>query len=155
MDIDIRVRPFHPHDYPRLVKIKCEAEGECESVAAVRRWDEHWDHSRFEKVRVVAEDEEHVAIGYGEIHHEPSDFHPRRYFLHLAVDPAYRRRGVATALVEQLQAELDERDATLVRLRAREGSPGADFAQRHGFVRISPDATRPGMAYFELSLGES
>jgi GNAT superfamily N-acetyltransferase len=121
--MEIRVRPFHPHDYPRLAKIKCEAEGEQLTVEDIRHYDERWDHSRFEKVRVVAQDEEGVAIGYGELHHEPDQFDPRRYFLHLAVDTPYRRRGVATASVTA---------------KARVG----DTAAKRGVVALS-EASRP------------
>lgn len=147
--MEIRVRPFHPHDYPRLAKMKCDAEGERVTVEDLRRYDERWDHSRFEKVRVVAQDEEGVAIGYGELHHEPDAFDPRRYFLHLAVDLAYRRRGVATAIWDHLRQELEERAATLVRLRADPLGPGAQWAERQGF-RWAGEERPTGRVYYEL-----
>jgi ribosomal protein S18 acetylase RimI-like enzyme len=150
--MQLRVRPFHPHDYPRIARMKCEAEGERVTVEDLRRYDEQWDHSRFEKVRVVAQDEESVAVGYGELHHEPDAFDPRKYFLHLAVDTGYRRRGVATAIWEHLRAELEERDATCVRLRADPQGPGAQWAERVGFRWIGED--RPtGLALYELRPG--
>ena len=146
------MRPFHPHDYPRIAKMKCEAEGERVTVEDLRRYDEQWDHSRFEKVRVVAQDEEGVAIGYGELHHEPDQFDARRYFLHLAVDVPYRRRGVATAIWEHIREELSERTATVVRLRTDAMSPGAQWAERAGFRWCGED--RPtGRVLFELRLG--
>ncbi len=151
--MEILVRPFHPHDYPRLAKIRCEAEGEDATVEDIRRYDERWDYARYEKVRVVAQDEEGVAIGYGELHHEPDRFDPRAYFLRLAVDPAYHRRGVATAIWEQIQGELEERSATVVRVRTEEGSPGAAWARRQRFVRSGGLTT--GQASFELRLGRS
>ena len=147
--MEIRVRPFHPHDYPRIAKIKCEAEGENVAPSDLRRYDEQWDHSRFEKARVVAHDEEGVAIAYGEIHHEPDAFDPRRYFLHLAVDREYRRRGVATAIWEHLREELSERDATLVRMRTDALSPGAKWAERQGF-RWAGEGRETGKAVYEL-----
>ena len=149
MDIEIRVRPFHPHDYPRIAKIKCEAEGERVGAEDIRHYDEQWDHSRHEKVRVVAQDEEGVAIGYGELHHEPAAYDPRRYFLHLAVDPAYRRRGVASAIWDHLRQELDERDATLVRLRTDAMGAGAQWAERQGF-RWAGEDRASAKVYYEL-----
>lgn len=146
------MRPFHPHDYPRLAKMKCEAEGENVTVEDLRRYDERWDHSRFEKVRVVAQDEESVAIGYGELHHEPDQFDPRRYFLHLAVDMAYRRRGVATAIWEHMREELSERKATLVRLRTAPLGPGSQWAERAGF-RWNGEDRPTGTVLYELRLG--
>lgn len=145
------MRPFHPHDYPRLAKMKCEAEGENVTVEDLRRYDERWDHSRFEKVRVVAQDEEGVAIGYGELHHEPDQFDPRRYFLHLAVDTPYRRRGVATALWEHIQDELTEREATVVRLRAAPMGAGSQWAERAGFRWAGEDRAARKVLY-ELRL---
>jgi ribosomal protein S18 acetylase RimI-like enzyme len=150
--MDIRVRPFHPHDYPRIAKIKCEAEGELVAADDIRRYDERWDHSRFEKVRIVAQDEEGVTIAYGELHHEPDHFDPRRYFLHLAVDPAYRRRGVATAIWEQIREELDERDATLVRMRTDPRSAGALWAERQGFTCVGEEHGS-GKLVYELRPG--
>ncbi|HEX9435955.1 MAG TPA: GNAT family N-acetyltransferase [Candidatus Limnocylindria bacterium] len=147
--MEIKVRPFHPHDYPRIAKMKCEAEGEQVTVEDLRRYDERWDHSRFEKVRVVAQDEEGVAIAYGELHHEPDAFDPRRYFLHLAVDTPYRRRGVATAIWDHLREELAERRATVVRLRAQALGPGAQWAERAGFRWAGEDRTR-GKVLYEL-----
>ncbi len=149
MDMQIRVRPFHPHDYPRIAKIKGEAEGEQVAAADLRRYDEQWDHSRFEKARVVAQDEEGVAIAYGEIHHEPDHFDPRGYFLHLAVDRAYRRRGIATAIWDHLREELSERDATLVRMRTEPIGAGASWAERQGF-RWAGEDQPTGKAVYEL-----
>ena len=143
------MRPFHPHDYPRLAKMKCEAESEFVTVEDLRRYDERWDHSRFEKVRVVATDEEGVAIGYGELHHEPDRFDPRRYFLHLAVDTAYRRRGVATAIWDHMREELAERRAAAVRLRADPLGPGAQWADRQGFKWAGEDRVT-GRVFYEL-----
>lgn len=145
--MEIRVRPFHPHDYPRIARMKCDAEGEQVTVEDIRRYDELWDHSRFEKVRVVAQDEESVAVGYGELHHEPDRFDPRRYFLHLAVDPAYRRRGVATAIWEHMREELAERSATLVRLRTDPLGPGSQWAERQGFRWAGEDRISGKVTY--------
>lgn len=146
-DGEFRVRPFHPHDYPRIARIRCEAEGERVTAEDIRRYDERWDHSRFEKVRVVATDEEGVAIGYGELHHEPDAFDPLRYVLHLAVDPDYRRRGVATALWEHLRDELSERGATVVRLRTEPMGPGAHWAERAGFRWTGEDRATEKVFY--------
>lgn len=147
--MEIRVRPFHPHDYPRIAKIKCEAEGELVAVDDLRRYDERWDHSRFEKVRVVAQDEEGVAIAYGELHHEPDRYDPQAYFLHLAVDLPYRRRGIATAIWEHLREELDERAATVVRMRTDPGSAGALWAERQGFACVGEEG-KTGRLFYEL-----
>ncbi|MBU6424528.1 MAG: GNAT family N-acetyltransferase, partial [Chloroflexi bacterium] len=124
-----------------------EAEGEQVTVEDIRHWDERWDYSRFEKVRVVAQDEEGVAVGYGELHHEPDRFDARRYFLHLAVDPAYQRRGVATAIWEHMREELAQRAATVVRLRTDAMGPGAQWADRQGFRWAGEDRISGKVTY--------
>ena len=104
-----RVRLFANRDYTAFVRIRRLAEQRDISVALAREQDGHWDHSRYERIRVVAADEEDAPLGYGEIYHEPSRFDPRRYFVRLAVDPRLRRRGIGAAMWTQLRAELDER----------------------------------------------
>lgn len=57
----------------------------------------------------------------------------------LYVDPAHRRRGVGTALVEQLIPDLAERDRRVVMVEVNTpiaGAPsaGMGFAERHGFA---------------------
>src|SRR5205823_5019419 len=93
-------------DYPAFVRIKRLAEQRDISVAGARDEDGRWDHSRYERVRVVAVDEEDAPVAYGEIYHEPSRFDPRRYFIRLAVDSRLRRQGIGAAVWTALGAEL-------------------------------------------------
>ena len=83
--MSIRVRLFAERDYPAFVRIKSLAESARLSVDDVRA-----DHARYERVRVVAVDEEDAPIGYGEIYNEPSRFERRRFFVRLGVDGALR-----------------------------------------------------------------
>lgn len=129
----VRVRPFHPSDYPRLVKIRSEAEGDRHTVEEARARDERWDHARYEKARVVAQDEEGVVIGYGEIYQDPSRFEPGRYFIRLAVEERWRGRGVGSALWDHVAAELDERGARIASIWADEGPASRAFLERRDF----------------------
>ena len=131
-----RVRVFADRDYTAFVRIKRLAEQRDISVAVAREQDGRWDHSRYERVRVVAVDEEDAPLGYGEIHHEPSRFDPRRYFLRLAVDPRLRRQGIGALIWTQLRAELDERSAKVVCLWADDGTACREFIVRRGFVEV-------------------
>src|SRR5438132_1082702 len=106
------------------------------SVAVAREEDGRWDHSRYERVRVVAVDEEDAPLGYGEIYHEPSRFDPRRYFVRLAVDPRLRRQGVGAVLLTTLRAELDERSAKVACLWTDDGTACRDFIVGRGFVEV-------------------
>ena len=131
-----RVRLFADRDYPAFVRIRRLAEQRDISVALAREQDGRWDHSRYEQVRVVAVDEEDAPLGYGEIHHEPSRFDPRRYFLRLAVDPRLRRRGIGAAIWVQLRAELDERSAKIACLWSDDGTACREFIVRRGFIEV-------------------
>lgn len=132
----VRVRPFADRDYPAYARISQLGTGARLGPAELRAADERWDHSRYERVRVVAADEEDAPIGYGEIHHEPTRFDPRRYFVRLGVDPELRRRGIGAALWEQLHAELDERVALVACLWAFDATACQSFIAKRGFVEV-------------------
>ena len=53
-----RVRLFADRDYAAFVRIRRLAEQRDISVALAREQDGRWDHSRYERVRVVAADDE-------------------------------------------------------------------------------------------------
>ena len=131
-----RVRLFADRDYPAFVRIRRLAEQRDISVAGAREEDGRWDHSRYERVRVVAVDEEDAPVGYGEIYHEPSRFDPRRYFVRLAVDPRLRRQGIGAILWTTLRAELDERSAKVACLWTDDGTACRDFIVGRGFVEV-------------------
>ncbi len=62
--------------------------------------------------------------------------------LNLAVDPANRRAGIATALFNHALAEFRRLQATRVFVEVRESNAGAiQFYERHGFVSTG---RRPG-----------
>jgi ribosomal protein S18 acetylase RimI-like enzyme len=135
--VTVRVRPFADRDYAAVTRIRRIAEGEPIEVDELRRADARWDHSRYEKVRVVAADEEDAPLGYGEIHHEPTRFEPERYFLRIAVDPTKRRRGIGASVWTQLHAELVERRAGVTGLWARDHTACVDFIVRRGFREVT------------------
>ena len=131
-----RVRPFRESDYSALARLRRTAERELVTPNDLRTADAGWDHARYEKVRVVAVDEEDAAVGYGEIHHEPTRFAPRRYFVRLAVEPGRRRQGIGTAIWSQLHAELEERSALVACLWTDDGTAGREFIVHRGFVEV-------------------
>ena len=81
-----------------FARIRSTGEADPTTPEQSRERDARWDWSRYEKVRVVAVDEEDAPLGYGEIYHEPNRFDPRRYFVRLAVDLRMRRRGIGARL---------------------------------------------------------
>lgn len=131
-----RVRPFGQSDYAAFARIKSLAEGRRLSVDDLQAEDRRWDHAHYEKVRVVAADEENAPLGYGEIYHEPTRFEPRRYFLRLGVDGPRRRQGIGAALWEHLAAELDERDARVCALWTGDRTACQAFIEKRGFAEV-------------------
>ncbi|OLC21253.1 MAG: hypothetical protein AUH33_02210 [Chloroflexi bacterium 13_1_40CM_68_21] len=134
--MSIRVRPFRDSDYTAFARIKRTGEREPVTADEARAHDRRWDHSRFEKVRVVAVDEEDAPIGYGEIYHEPSRYEPRRYFVRLAIEPARRRHGAGYAIWEHLRAELEERAALVACLWMGDATACQPFMVKRGFVEV-------------------
>jgi GNAT superfamily N-acetyltransferase len=132
-----RVRPFADPDYTAYARIASIAEGERIDAASAREADARWDRSRYDRLRVVAVDEEDAPIGYGEIHHEPSRYDPRRYFLRLGVDTGRRRRGVGAALWERIAVELAARSAEVVGLWAGDATACQTFITKRGFVEVT------------------
>jgi GNAT superfamily N-acetyltransferase len=132
-----RVRPFDDHDYPAYARIASVAEGEAIDPAAARAADGRWDHRRYERLRVVAVDEEDAPLGYGEIRHEPSRFDPGRYFVRLGVDTGSRRRGVGAAIWERLGTELATRHAEIACLWAGDATACQAFIMKRGFVEVT------------------
>lgn len=132
----VRVRPFADRDYAAFSRIHSLAEGMRVAPDDARTADARWDWARYEKVRVVAVDEEDAPIGYGEIHHEPARFEPRRYFVRLAVEPRLRRRGVGASIWEQLAAELAERGAVAADVWLRDHTACVDFMTKRGFREV-------------------
>lgn len=131
----VRVRPFADRDYGAFSRLHSVAEGVRVSAEEARADDARWDWN-YEKVRVVAVDEEDAPIGYGEIYHEPARFEPRRYFVRLAVEPRLRRRGIGAAIWDHLAAELAERDAAVAGLWVRDHTACVDFVTVRGFREV-------------------
>ncbi|HUQ41867.1 MAG TPA: GNAT family N-acetyltransferase [Candidatus Limnocylindrales bacterium] len=132
----LRVRPFAERDYVAYARIRSIGEREPTEAAAAREADARWDSSRYDRVRVVAVDEEDAAVGYGEIHHEPTRFEPGRYFIRIAVDPDKRRRGIGAALWSHLHAELAERKAVVACLWCDDHTACLPFIARRGFREV-------------------
>lgn len=82
---------------------------------------------------VIAEVERKLA-GFTIMDHRP----PRpAYMVTIDVDPAMRRHGVATALLEEVERRIFRQGGTAIRLEVAVNNRGAiDFYKRHGFREI-------------------
>jgi GNAT superfamily N-acetyltransferase len=133
-----RVRPFGAADLAACVAISNAVDPtHSTSLAAAQRRDAMWDRQHYHLARFVAQDAAEGVVGWGEVAHEPWQFHPRQYGLRLAVASASRRRGVGGALLARLLADLQRRDALLVRAAVTEGDAASlAFLTRRGFREV-------------------
>ncbi|QFP77746.1 GNAT family N-acetyltransferase [Deinococcus sp. AJ005] len=90
-----------------------------------------WDYTSGVLVAVL----EGELCGMAAYSQNPGAYHPQRYVLELAVDPAQGGKGLGGALWTALEAELRGHGAQEVRILAREDHPVAPgFLERRGFT---------------------
>jgi GNAT superfamily N-acetyltransferase len=135
-----RLRAFTSEDYPAWVMGSnlCYPDYPW-SVEEARHEDDTWDHSRFFKTRIVAEEEGRI-VGSVDVSHRPSRFHPDRYGFDVWVLPDRRRRGHGSALHERAVAILRERNALAATAGVKESmADGVEFTAKRGWVEIKRD----------------
>jgi GNAT superfamily N-acetyltransferase len=148
-----RVRDFAPADYEAWVA----ASNRCYpdypwTVKEMRHQDDAFDHTRFFRKRLVAE-EDGVIVGGLETGHRPGRFHPDRYHWDLFVVPEKRRRGHGSALYEAGIALLRSRNALAAGTGVKESmEDGVDYAAKRGWVEVRRDwESRLKVAAFDFS----
>jgi GNAT superfamily N-acetyltransferase len=135
-----RLRAFTNDDYPAWVAggNLCYPDYPW-SVEEARHDDDKWDHSRFFKKRIVAEEDGRM-VGAVELYHRPKNFHPDRYFLDVWVLPDRRRRGHGGALHDAAVTILRERNALAATAGVKESmTDGVEFTRKCGWVEIKHD----------------
>ena len=135
-----RLRAFTDADYPAWVAGAnlCYPDYPW-SVEEARHDDAKWDHDRFFKRRIVAEEDGRM-VGAVELYHRPSRFHPDRYGFDLWVLPDRRRRGHGGALHDAAVAILHERNALAATAGVKETmTDGVEFTRKRGWVEIKRD----------------
>jgi mycothiol synthase len=135
-----RLRAFTNDDYPAWVAGSnlCYPDYPW-SVEEARHDDDKWDHTRFFKTRIVAE-EDGQMVGAVELYHKPSRFHPDRYGFDVWVLPERRRRGHGGALHDAAVALLRERNALAATAGVKESmTDGVEFTRKRAWVEIKRD----------------
>jgi len=135
-----RLRAFTADDYPAWVAASnlCYPDYPW-SVEEARHQDDKWDHSRFFKTRIVAEEDGGI-VGSVEVHHRPSRFHPDRYAFDVWVLPDRRRRGLGSALHGAGLKVLRERNAIAATSGVKESmSDGVEFTRKRGWIEVKRD----------------
>jgi mycothiol synthase len=134
------VRLATPADYPALVAVgKASYPDYGETVEEWRHWDETWDHRKYFKVRLVAEDRGRV-VGYGQVNHMRWAFVPTKYRVDITVQPDMRGRGHGTALYDELAAAVTKRDGRALASAAKESmTDGVRFLTKRGYREVKRD----------------
>jgi mycothiol synthase len=134
------LRPATPADYPALVAVgKASYPDYGETVEEWRHWDKTWDHSKYFKLRLVAEDSGRV-VGYGQVNHMRWAFVPTKYRVDLVVLPNHRGRGHGSALYEDLAAAAVARGGRALASAAKESmTDGVRFLTKRGYREVKRD----------------
>jgi len=134
------VRAATPADYRVLVALnKASYPDYGETEEEWRHWDKTWDHKKYFKSRVVAEDGARV-VGFGLVNHMRWAFVPTKYRIDITVHPAHRGRGHGTALYDALIEKIRERDGKTVAAAAKESmAEGVRFLAKRGFREVKRD----------------
>jgi len=135
-----RPRPFAPGDYEGYQALGNRVYPEYPgAVEELRHRDEIWDHTRYFMRRIVVEEGGRI-VASGDLNHAQWEFHPEKYHLEVKVDPDARRRGLGTALYEELIATARERKAVQVVVGVKESmTEGVEFALHRGFHETKRD----------------
>lgn len=76
-------------------------------------------------------------VGFGGYFQTPWMYHPRKFQVELGILPAFRGRGLGTALFEHILRELEPFEPTMLLTTVREDyEDGVRFALRHGFQEV-------------------
>lgn len=145
------LRDFTPADYGRYVAIVNASFPDYGwTVEEVRHEDGGWDHSRYFRRRLLAEDASGV-VGVADASHWRNRFQPDNYNVDVVVEPGARRRGHGRALYERMEATLRDRGGRLLRSGVKESmTEGVRFARANGYVELSRDwESRLDLAAFD------
>ena len=134
------VRLATPADYPVLVALNKAAYPDYgETEEEWRHWDETWDHEKYFKSRVVAEDAGRV-VGFGLVNHMRWAYVATKYRIDITVHPEQRGRGHGTALYDAILDMVRARDGKTVAASAKESmADGVRFLTKRGFREVKRD----------------
>ena len=109
------------------------------TVEEQRHQDEIWDHTKYFKRRIVVEEGGRI-VGAGDLNHQQWTFHADKYHLGVMVDPDARRRGLGTAMYEDLLRAARERNAIQLVTGVKESmADGVEFALHRDFKEAKRD----------------
>lgn len=100
---DVLIRPFEERDYPATVSVGNSVYSDYPwSVEEARHEDARYDGTHLIQRRFVAEVPTGRIVASAEFHHTSGMYHPRKFWLDIAVHPEFQRRGIGERLYATL-----------------------------------------------------
>jgi RimJ/RimL family protein N-acetyltransferase len=134
------IRPFVESDYDGVARINALIDPEHpETAEESRRWADviTGTPGRLMHKLVAEEARSGQTVGWGGLTHVLWSYHPDKYYIRAAVDPAHRGRGIGQELYTRLEKEAFDRNAVCLWSGAREDDDaGVRFLDRHGFLTL-------------------
>lgn len=132
----VTIRPFREQDYGAIVELGNAVYADYPwSEAEIRHWDGRYDGRRVRLERLVALEPSGRIVGWGEFHHEPNSFDPRKLAVDITVHPAHQGRGIGGRLYDDLIRGMAPLDPVLLWSSTRETfRQSVAFLERRGFV---------------------
>jgi len=130
------IRDFVADDYPSAVKIHNTIYPDRARIADVWARDDNLRHSKCEMRRWIAE-EANAAVGLAGYSQSLFDYHPGKFHVTVQVLPAFRCRGIGSALYDQIRDGLQSFDVSKLRADGYANLPeGVRFMEKRGFVEV-------------------
>lgn len=131
------IRPSTPDDYAGIVRVNNRANPEYpENVESLRYANLHRD-PKCKAAYWVAE-VDGTIVGFARYLQYLDEYHPRKFYISVRVDPACQMQGVGTALYDTMLAEVQAHDPLELKLSIREDYTDAlRFANKRGFKEIA------------------
>jgi GNAT superfamily N-acetyltransferase len=129
-----------PADYAAGVAVSNASYPEyAETVEEWRHWEETWDHAKYFRLRLVAQDRGRI-VGVGQVSHMRWAFVPTKYRVDVSVHPDARRQGHGTALYDALIAAVRARAGKTVAASAKQSmTDGVRFLTKRGYAEVKRD----------------
>jgi ribosomal protein S18 acetylase RimI-like enzyme len=139
--IAFHVRQAMPADVGSLMRMKMALAAIEKAEYAVKSTEQDWLRSSFgENARFTAYIADHEGAAIGMITCSERYYtgwpEPTIYVVDIFVEPRYRRRGVARALLGRVAALAVARGSPMIELTVREDNPARKLYRRCGFHRV-------------------
>jgi GNAT superfamily N-acetyltransferase len=132
----MKIRDFNPADYPALVDIHNSQQIVWpEWPHTPEAWSEA-DQNRNPKCKsqrwIALMDDR--PVGFASYGQSADDYHPQRFYVNVEIYPEYQRRGIGSALYDQVLDALHEFDPRVLRANTFANLPhGFAFLEKRGF----------------------